>query len=241
MRLLIIRHGDPDYEHDTLTPQGEREAELLGQELSHTPIDAAYVSPLGRAKRTAQLALAGRDIPCTECAWLREFDPRIPRPDREGLSITWDWLPEHWTAEPDFLSEDTWLRPEPMDAGHVAEACQEVCTGLDVLLDRHGYHREGQIYRAQRPSHDTIALFCHFGVESVVLGHLLHISPMLLWHGFCALPTSVTTVYTEERRQGTASFRVSEYGALPHLRRAGVEPSFSARFCECFHDDTRHD
>lgn len=31
MVLYIIRHGNPDYEHDTLTPLGEKEAEALGE------------------------------------------------------------------------------------------------------------------------------------------------------------------------------------------------------------------
>ena len=31
MRILLIRHGDPDYEHDTLTEKGRREAELLAK------------------------------------------------------------------------------------------------------------------------------------------------------------------------------------------------------------------
>ena len=29
MDLIIIRHGDPDYEHDTLTERGWKEAEIL--------------------------------------------------------------------------------------------------------------------------------------------------------------------------------------------------------------------
>ena len=29
MKLLLIRHGDPDYTHDSLTEKGQREAELL--------------------------------------------------------------------------------------------------------------------------------------------------------------------------------------------------------------------
>ena len=33
MRLLMIRHGDPDYEHDCLTEKGKREAKLLSQRL----------------------------------------------------------------------------------------------------------------------------------------------------------------------------------------------------------------
>jgi len=73
-----------------------------------------------------------------------------------------------------------------------------------------------------------------FGVGCVLLGHLLHISPVLLWHGACAAPTSVTTVVTEERRPGIAHFRMSAYGDTSHLYIAGQEPAFSARFCETY-------
>ncbi len=31
MKLLIVRHGDPDYSIDSLTPKGWREAEAQGQ------------------------------------------------------------------------------------------------------------------------------------------------------------------------------------------------------------------
>ena len=34
MRFLIIRHGDPDYEKDSLTEKGWREAALLADRLS---------------------------------------------------------------------------------------------------------------------------------------------------------------------------------------------------------------
>lgn len=34
MRILFIRHGDPDYENDTLTEKGCREADLLAQRAS---------------------------------------------------------------------------------------------------------------------------------------------------------------------------------------------------------------
>ena len=76
--------------------------------------------------------------------------------------------------------------------------------------------------------------FCHFGLECVLLGHLLNVSPMILWHGLCAAPTSVSTIYTEERREGQASFRMASFGDISHLYVAGREPAFSARFCETF-------
>ena len=50
MRILIVRHGEPDYAHDTLTEKGWREAELLSERLCKEKIDDFYVSPLGRAK-----------------------------------------------------------------------------------------------------------------------------------------------------------------------------------------------
>ena len=31
MRILMIRHGDPDYEHDSLTETGKKEAALLAE------------------------------------------------------------------------------------------------------------------------------------------------------------------------------------------------------------------
>ena len=137
-----------------------------------------------------------------ECPWLREFSAPIHKPGAEGESIPWDWLPADWTAEPRFFDRDAWLEAEPMRAGNVAEQYRWVTGSLDELLAAHGYRREGEIYRAERPSTDTVVLFCHFGVECVLLSRMLNLSPMVLWHGFCAAPSSVTTLVTEERREG---------------------------------------
>jgi len=57
MRLLFIRHGDPDYEHDTLTEQGVLEAEALAAFIGRLNPGTCYVSPLGRADLTARIAL----------------------------------------------------------------------------------------------------------------------------------------------------------------------------------------
>ena len=34
MRIVFIRHGEPDYSKDSLTPKGWREAELLAKRIS---------------------------------------------------------------------------------------------------------------------------------------------------------------------------------------------------------------
>ena len=54
MRLYIIRHADPDYEHDTLTEDGHKEAQALAKRLASHGLDRIYCSPLGRAIDTAR-------------------------------------------------------------------------------------------------------------------------------------------------------------------------------------------
>ncbi len=240
MKLLIIRHGDPDYSIDSLTPQGRIEAELLSRKMEKTEITAFYVSPLGRARDTAAYTLQKLGRTAEVCDWLREFPASVDKPNRTG-SCAWDWLPQDWAENDAFYSAEAWMHEPMMEAAGVPELYRNVTAGFDGLLAKHGYVREGRLYRAVRPNEDTIAFFCHFGLECVLLSHLLNVSPMPLWHGTCAAPTSVTTVVTEERRRGIASFRMSSFGDTSHLYVAGVEPSFAARFCEIYDSDQRHD
>lgn len=243
MRLLIIRHGDPDYEKDSLTEKGWREAELLSERLTRLDIKDFYVSPLGRAKDTASLTLRKMDRTARECPWLREFAPKIHRPDMPDIEkIAWDWLPQDWTKEEDFFRRNLWGSHPVMEAGGVMQEYKWVTENLDALLAEHGYVREGEYYRVDRPNRDTIAFFCHFGLECVLLSHLMNVSPMILWHHTCVAPASVTTIYTEERRKGAASFRVASFGDISHLYVAGEEPAFSGRFCETYDCmEERHD
>lgn len=243
MKILIIRHGDPDYSIDSLTEKGWREAGFLAEKLKNVPIDAVYVSPLGRAKDTASLTLKEIGKDAVECAWLREFDTHIDRPDvSDRKMIAWDWLPSDWTAQEEYFSYDHWLDTKVMKDGNVRQEYDWVIDGLDELLKKHGYERDGHCYKAVKANNDTIALFCHFGVECVLLSHLLNISPMALWHGFCAAPSSVTTLVTEERRKGTAYFRMSSFGDISHLYAYKEPPAFAARFCECYdNENERHD
>ena len=97
------------------------------------------------------------------------------------------------------------------------DEANRVWNGLDEVLAKHGYVRNGNYYDAVSPNEDTLAFFCHFGVTCVMLSHLLGISPMILWHGFCAAPTSVTSLITEERREGVALFRMNAFGDTAHL------------------------
>ena len=71
MNLVIIRHGDPDYEHDTLTEHGWTEAEVLAHRMEKMNVKDFYVSPLGRAQDTASCTLKQMNRTATTFNWLQ--------------------------------------------------------------------------------------------------------------------------------------------------------------------------
>ena len=54
MLLFYIRHGDPTYDPDELTPLGKRQAESVAKRLALYGIDSIYASTSNRAIQTAQ-------------------------------------------------------------------------------------------------------------------------------------------------------------------------------------------
>lgn len=239
MELIIVRHGDPNYAIDSLTKKGKSEAKLLAKKLTKMNIAAFYCSPLGRAKKTASYTLKLLKRKAEILPWLHEFKGRV-KPDGKAERGCWDMLPSYWTSNEDYYTEN-WYKTDLMQTVNVEKEYKTVCDGIDELLKKHGYEHQGRLFKVTNSNHDKIVLFCHFGVECVILSHLLGISPMILWHNFVALPSSVTTLVTEEREKGIASFRMTAFGDTGHLFAGNQEPAFAARFCECFDDDTRHD
>ena len=241
MKLLIIRHGDPDYSIDSLTEKGRREAELLKNRLIKQNIKDFYCSPLGRAKATAEPTLKAFGKKAEICPWLEEFGGYIIDPKTKEKRIPWDLMPEYWTKEPDFFDKDKWIDTPLISSGNIKEKYAAAISGIDSILQKYGYIREGNLYRVEKESNDTVALFCHFGGECVLLAHILNISPVLLWHGFVALTSSVTTLITEEREKGKAYFRCCGFSDISHLYAGDEPPSFQARFCETYSNfDERH-
>lgn len=179
MKLLMIRHGDPDYSIDSLTEKGWREAKLLAERMARLDVKEFYVSPLGRAKDTASCTLKKMRRTAVELEWLAEFRPQILRPDGEGRrTVSWDWLPQDWTADERFYSYEHWHECEVFQEAHVKEEYERVTTQFDEFLARHGYRREGHFYRVEQENNDTLVFFCHFALGCVLLSHLFCISPI---------------------------------------------------------------
>ena len=259
MRLLFIRHGEPDYSVDSLTEKGFEEAALLADYLSaREKIDEIFVSPLGRAIRTCEPTAAKLGLTPTVKNWLEEVPHDLVMEendhllrlypesdhirDEEGRMKNrqyWDAMPTELLKDPRYIDTNLWRETEVTNYGPVLSDYDRITAAFDELLGEHGYVRDGLFYKVEKENTDTIAFFCHFGVTCMFLSHMLHISPFTLWHFFCAAPSSITEVVTEQRTEDTAIFRLTRFGDITHLASNGVAPSRMARFSEVYSDDWR--
>lgn len=108
MKILIIRHGEPDYDIDSLTEKGWREADLLANRLSSMPIDDFYCSPLGRAQDTARATLQRLGRKAETLDWLQEFRGTVLDPKTGERSYGWDFMPQYWTLCPELGDMEGW-------------------------------------------------------------------------------------------------------------------------------------
>ena len=235
MRILLVRHAEPDYTVDSLTPKGWEEAELLSRRMARFDISDFYVSPLGRARDTANCTLKKLGRTAEILPWLAEFRGTYPDPETgENRIVAWDVKPRLWTALPGVYESVSWLEAPVFERGSVREVWRETTEGVDALMARYGYRKDGPVWRCENNTDKTIALFCHFGISMAVLAYLMDLSPVVLWHRVLCLPSSVSEVVTEERVRGEVSFRITKLGDLTHLEEAGRIRSTAGLFPECY-------
>ena len=72
MLFFYIRHGDPIYDPDSLTPLGHRQAEAVAKRLSLYGLDEIYASTSNRAVLTATPTSEMLKKPITELDWANE-------------------------------------------------------------------------------------------------------------------------------------------------------------------------
>ena len=234
MRLLFIRHGEPDYRTDSLTPKGKIEAELLSRRMAAYQIRDFFVSPLGRAQETAEYTLKRMNRTAETLPWLQEFRGRITDPITGRSRVSWDLLPRVWTADPLLMDPEQWVNASMYQGSNVPEIWEETRRGIDELMARYGYRKEGPVWTAEKNTHDTLAFFCHFAISMVTIGYLMNFSPVPLLQNTLFMPSSVTEIVTEERVRGEVIFRMTKGGDLTHLESAGQPRSMAGLFPECY-------
>ncbi len=236
MKIIFIRHGEPDYAIDSLTEKGWREARLLAKRTAKWHVTDFYCSPLGRAKDTASCTLQKTGRSAETLEWLREFEAPIWDEMMQRRKVPWDFYPEFVTAHPELFDLRHWQGNEVMAEGKVGEEYCRICQELDLLLAGYGYVRDGLRYRTGENTHKeaVIVCFCHLGVTCALVSHLINTTPSQLWQGFFLAPTSVTIIGTEERTPQEAYFRCQVMGDASHLLLEGEPISYYGYFTDPF-------
>ncbi|MBE6727719.1 MAG: histidine phosphatase family protein [Ruminococcaceae bacterium] len=232
MRILIIRHADPYYPTDSLTEKGQREAELLSEKLKNEGITHIYVSPHGRAKLTAKPTAEKIGIEPVVLDWLREFPAMLNIEYNtdyfKNMHSPWNMPPELWTEEKYIYDNANWKQSPLLNGSKVVETYEYVCDNFDKLLAHHGFERNGGLFNITEKGNDsseTIALFCHSGLGTSLIAHILNMPLIAVWNSVFLPPSSVTTLYMEQhiKARPIAHGIFAGIGDTSHLF-AGKEP-----------------
>ena len=222
MRIIFVRHGEPDYVRDCLTAEGRRQAAAAAERLAGEDISELYASPCGRAAETASYTAARLGLPVTTLEFMREITwggPGVPHAGHPWtlgdmlLEEGFDFQGQDWRAHP-YFRENAATR-------HYGE----IAAAFDAFLLQQGYRHEGRRFLCEGCADKTVALFSHGGSGACALAHLLNLAfPYVA----SVLPYDFTSVITLDFpvREGAWVFpRVELFNDCAHIRRGPGGPT----------------
>ena len=217
MRIILVRHGDPDYEKDCLTELGHKQAKVAAQRLLKEDIDEVYSSPHGRAKQTAGYFLEASGIKdCQILDFIREI--RFGT-EEELYNNKWNpWLGvQALIREGKDLQSADW-REYPVFKDNLATVdADKIGDETDKWLAGLGYVREGLYYRntssagaAGAGKEKTIAIFCHGGASAAFLARVLNQQFRYLCGALLHFPHTTITVLKFDDTPGVLTLPIIE-------------------------------
>lgn len=223
MRIYIIRHADPDYANDTITPQGRLEAEALAERMKKEGIHRIYSSPMGRSIETMKYTARALNMEARIEPWTQEHLNLSVELENQRKVFAIDLHGECIREDLSILDHKNWSKLPHFSHLNLREVYQNVVQESDKFIKRHGYERIDGRYRCIAPNEEKIAVFCHGGFGLTWIAHLLEIPLPLVWSGFWLPTTSVTTILFDKRTPNWAVPRCIGLGDISHLYAAGLE------------------
>lgn len=206
MKLYVIRHGDPDYKNDDLTPLGKRQAEALARRFANIGLDEIYSSPLGRAIATATptAEILKKKIEILEWASENTTAEHLFVTDKDGKH-RWCMLQQNTNYKNNDTVRlyDDWQNAHPDFASEkITEQIKYIADSSDEFLKNLGYERDGCIYKVTAPSDKNVAVFCHYGFGTTWMAHLMQIPPHIVWGTFSFLPCNFSVFEFKNNENG---------------------------------------
>ena len=176
MRIVFVRHGDPNYVDNCLTPLGHKQAAAAAVRLQDEGIEKIYSSTAGRAVETAEYTARTLGLAIEQHQWMYEIGWG---PKGRGLYADGHpWFTSlHMVSEGQSVVDHHWSVTKPFSENWITPLVDKAGRDFDELLEQLGYRREGEYYRVleNRP-YQTVAVFSHGGFSSAVIAHLFNLS-----------------------------------------------------------------
>lgn len=200
MLLFYIRHGEPIYDPNRLTPLGERQAEALARRLARYGLDEIYVSPSHRARQTAEPTQELLHLTPTVLDWCSEDLAwgEFTVADAEGHRR---WVYQDAEARKLLVSPeiaalgDDWYRHDYFRSHACGDGTARIRANTYSFLESLGYrfNPASRTYTAVAPNEKRVALFAHEGFGMAFLSSVLGI-PYPLFSTHMGLGHSSMTV-----------------------------------------------
>ncbi|MBQ8508635.1 MAG: histidine phosphatase family protein [Clostridia bacterium] len=211
MLLFIIRHGDPIYNPDSLTPKGHEQAKALVRRFTVHGLDRIYSSPMIRAQQTAAPTAEALGLPVNIEKWCSEDwayrEMSIPT---AGGGRTWYFRRDINEIRADGLTAEPKL--EAVRAG-----IKRIGDSSDEFMARHGYVREGDFYRIEKPNDERVAVFCHEGFGCTWMAHLLSVPTQQFWTTHYLTHSAVSVFQFENDPAGFTYPKMLAFSDISHI------------------------
>lgn len=229
MRLYFIRHGEPIYDPDSLTPLGHKQAEALSKRLANIGLDRIYASTSNRAIQTARPtcdllqkepilcdwaheALAFDDFKATDSNGKDQWILEVPEMVRRLNDPQVKQLGRAWYTHPCFAHEN------------YERGVQRVDAAVDAFLEELGYRhdRENGCYHIIGDNPARVALFAHYGFGLAFLSSVMDIPYNVFYPRFNICHTGVTEILFYHHGDGMVIPQIVQHSGDAHLYREGL-------------------
>jgi len=206
MLFFFIRHGDPCYNPDSLTPLGLRQAEAIGRRLARYGIDRIFASPMKRAMQTAQplSELLHKEITPLDFSSEQHAWDELTLKSEDGRR-TWANLHPPTVrlfASPEVRALGMRWYEHPAFSGTTYKAGMErIARESDAFFADLGYEHTATpgVYRVLRENEERVALFAHAGFGGAFFSHLLGIPYPQYGQTFDLCHSSLTVIEFKEK------------------------------------------
>ena len=232
MLLFYVRHGDPIYNPDSLTPLGKRQAEALAKRLSVYGLDKIYASTSNRAMQTAQptcemlkMEMEMVDFANERYAW---EDLAIDTEEGRTWGVKSKKLME-LASRPDVMAmyHNWYDHPEAQEFG-MKKGIERIKRDSDEFLKNLGYEhiKNAGTYKVSEPKYERVALFAHYGFGMGFLSSILDIPyPVIIKH-FDIGHTGMTVIEFKEK-DGYATPRILTLSSDSHIYKEGLPTHYN--------------